>query len=152
MALNLKIITNRYDLEEKGMKRLESILRNDLIYKIRNFDRPIKETTQNVWGKYVKLIDKNGEICEHELQSWCVTVPIYVGIDIKKFTIDAKVFLHNYELSCLVDIEPNMKKWDDYTLYHLSDWDYLEDEFGEIIRNNRVTFIKHAIILKDSEG
>ena len=42
-----------------------------------------------------------------------------------------------------------MNKWKNCTLYQVGDWVFKTNSDGSIIKDNKVIFVKYALILKD---
>lgn len=130
---------------------LDKMLKNYLYGKILNFDRPIKETSENLLGKNVLLFDNNGAPIIYEIQTWQVTTYIPENTDYAKLTSKIQSSLKDYELKKLSEIEPDKSEWHKYTLHQLCDWQYLEDEQGCVVWSDKIILVKYAVILKDSE-
>lgn len=97
---------------------------------------------KNVWGNEIVHKGKT-----YELETWFVEVPFYE--DINSFIISARALVSSEEFYKLCKIELEMTKWKNYTLYQVGDWVFKTNSDGSIIKDNKVIFVKYALILKD---
>ena len=119
------------------------------------FERPIKETSNCIWGKEARIItptlNPNSPYEEkvYELETWHVKVPLME--DIFEFVPICREKLKKFMLNKLSEIEPDPSKWNQYTCCQLCDWDYLIDEHNNVLidSNNCITFVKYGVIVKD---
>lgn len=144
-------------------KQMENYLLNRLDT-IRNYSTGIKQTANEVWGKYVCRIQVNKKdnyifTDRQELENWYINFSLSVNAD--------EDDLHNliqqlkescYEKDCggiPLDERQN------YTCYQLCDWRFLESEEGFILKERKNvkgtvtsycgTIVKYAKILKNLE-
>lgn len=140
-------------------KELEIMLRNSLD-EIRNYSKPIYQTDKDVFGKEVRRVymDKKGEylVDTHELENWYIEVNMDANIGLTPF----KKLMQSIQASCyekdLGDI--SFEETENYTCYQLCDWQWLSDEYGQIIKERKnvrgatiayyATLVKYAIVLK----
>ena len=142
-----------------NIKQLENILKNMIYAEILNYPRVIKQSTNDVWGKYVirTYQDNNGAYHEDraELENWYCTFT---------FTEDTTLFNIIEECKKVCQEKDNqnftsVEEAENYTCYQLCDWIWLENEAGQIIRKivtsdgvkYEATLVKYAKILKDLE-
>ena len=116
---------------------------------------PIRQTTNDVWGKYVvRLVENNEE--RYELETWSITVAYDDKLTVRDISNE---FIKRVEELEQVKVPENPHK---YICYQLCDWQFLRGEDGLILRdigpsvhkNGReqwITLVKYARILKDAE-
>lgn len=121
---------------------------------ILKFERPIKETSQFVYGKEVHIprfslkSDTQPEVDVYELESWRVKVP-YIE-DIFEFIPACRNRLESFMQEKMYEKEPDSSKWKDYTCHQLYDWEFLEDENGIMLDSGGyLTPVKYAVILRN---
>lgn len=121
---------------------------------ILKFERPVKETSQFVYGKEVHIprfslkSDAQPEVDVYELESWRVKVP-YIE-DIFEFIPACRNRLESFMQEQMYEKEPDSMKWKNYTCHQLCDWEFLEDERGIVLDSNGyLTLVKYAVILRD---
>ena len=140
-----------------NIKELENMLKNIVYSEILNYPRFIKQSTNDVWGKYVirTYQDTNGEYQEdrNELENWYCTVTFSKDTKLDKIIEECKK-------SCQEKDNKNFTSVDEaenYTCHQLCDWRWLETELGQIIREivtsdgvkYQATLVKYAKVLKD---
>lgn len=135
---------------KRNLKDIEKELKNSLDY-IRTNSSPIKKTSDFIWGKNViRMKDLgNGEYerDEHELENWYISLPCNEETYIPTLVDCFKELVRQKDNPQLFTCE--IAK--DYTCHQLCDWQWLENDRGEMIQNGKVTLVKYAIILKDLE-
>lgn len=134
-----------------SQKEIEIKNKLDEILASRRFH--IKQSTNDVWGKDVKLhyYDKNKQeyiTDTYELESWYISLPVNEKTDTQTLIECFKHLIKEFEFNK----EKGLDNIDDYTCHQLCDWVWLESEEGHIIQNcGQVTIVKYAIILRDIE-
>lgn len=141
------------------LKEIESMLRNDVYFKVLNYPRFIKQSTNDVWGKYIVRVykDADGAYTEdrNELENWYCTVTFTEDTTLDKIIDECKK-------TCQEKDNQKFASWEEaknYTCYQLCDWRWLEDEAGQIIRKvvtsdgvkYAATLVKYAKVLRDIE-
>ena len=121
---------------------------------ILKFERPVKETSQFVYGKEVHIPkfslkpDAQPDIDSYELETWTVKVS-YIE-DIFEFIPSCRNRLESFMQEKMYEKEPNCNLWKDYTCHQLCDWGFLEDENGVILDSDGyLTLVKYAVILRN---
>ena len=139
------------------IKELEDALQNYAYSEILNYPRFIKQSTNDVWGKYVirTYQDNNGEYQEdrNELENWYHTLTFTKDIKLDKIIEECKMACQEKDNQNFTSVE----EAENYTCYQLCDWRWLEDEAGRIIRKTvtsdgvkyQATLVKYAKVLKD---
>ena len=142
-----------------NIKELERMLKNIVYVEILNYPRFIKQSTHDVWGKYVirTYQDTNGEYQEdrNELENWYCTVTFTKDLTLDKIIEECKKACQEKDNQNFTSVEEAKN----YTCYQLCDWRWLENESGQIIREivtsdgvkYQVTLVKYAKVLKDFE-
>ena len=142
-----------------NIKELERMLKNIVYVEILNYPRFIKQSTNDVWGKYVirTYQDTNGEYQEdrNELENWYCTVTFTKDLTLDKIIEDCKKVCQEKDNQNFTSVE----EAENYTCYQLCDWRWLENEAGQIIREvytpdgvkYQATLVKYAKVLKDFE-
>ena len=130
-----------------NLKEIEKHLKYSLDY-IRANNSPIKKTSDFIFGKKVLIpvLMPNGyETEEYELENWYITLPCSEETYIPTLIDCFKALVKQKD-------NPQSKTWEElknYTCHQLCDWEWLENEQGQIVQNGKVTLVKYAIILKD---
>lgn len=131
-----------------NLKEIEKHLKYSLDY-IRANNSPIKKTSDFVWGKdVVRMIDLgngNYETERYDLENWYISLPCHEDTYIPTLIDCFKELVKQKD-------NPQSKTWEElknYTCHQLCDWEWLENEQGQIVQNGKVTLVKYAIILKD---
>ena len=139
------MIYNKFKLQDLCHKYCTDILK---------FEKPVRETSQFVYGKEVHIprfslkSDAQPEMDVYELESWIVKVP-YIE-DIFEFIPACRNRLESFMQEQMYEKEPDFRKWDEYTCHQLCDWEFLEDERGIVLDSNGyLTLVKYAVILRD---
>ena len=139
------------------IKELEDALQNYAYSETLNYPRFIKQSTNDVWGKYVirTYQDNNGEYQEdrNELENWYHTLTFTKDIKLDKIIEECKMACQEKDNQNFTSVE----EAENYTCYQLCDWRWLEDEAGRIIRKTvtsdgvkyQATLVKYAKVLKD---
>lgn len=142
-----------------NIKELERMLKNIVYAEILNYPRFIKQSTNDVLGKYVirTYQDTNGEYQEdrNELENWYCTVTLTKDIKLDKIIEECKKACQEKDNQNFTSFEEAKN----YTCHQLCDWRWLENEAGQIIREiytsdgvkYQATLVKYAKILKDFE-
>ena len=140
------------------IKEYESILRNYVLADIMEYPRYIKQSINDIWGKYIRRLykDKKGDYHEdcHELENWYCTVRITKDMGLEDIVAECKAFCQEKDTQGI-----SLEESDNYTCHQLCDWQWLEGEDGKIIREVKTlhgveyqaTLVKYAKILKDLE-
>ena len=135
----------RFKLQELYNKHYKDILK---------FDRPVKESSEYVWGKEVHIpaptLNHDNPLGEdiHELETWMVKVP-YIE-DIFEFVPSCRNKLESFMQEKMYEKEPDCSLWKDYTCHQLCDWEFLEDENGVMFDSDGyLTFVKYAVIIRN---
>lgn len=143
------------------IKELENMLRNYSYAEILDYPRYIKQSTNEVWGKYIRRLykDEKGDYHEdrHELENWYITVTITKDTKLKDIIVQCKAFCQEKDTQGISSWEES----ENYTCHQLCDWRWLEGDDGKIIREGKhlrgqcieyyATLVKYAKILKDLE-
>lgn len=141
------------------IKELENALQNYAYSEILNYPRFIKQSTNDVWGKYVirTYQDNNGEYQEdrNELENWYHTLTFTKDMKLDKIIEECKMACQEKDNQNFTSVE----EAEDYTCYQLCDWRWLENEAGQIIRKittsdgvkYQATLVKYAKVLKDPD-
>ena len=116
------------------------------------FERPIKETSNYIWGKEAHIptlsLDPDSLYDTYELETWTVEVPFVE--DIFEFVPVCREKLKKFIENKISEEEPDSSKWNQYTCHQLCDWRFLEDESGVMLNsNNCIIFVKYGVIVKD---
>lgn len=121
---------------------------------ILKFERPVRETSQFVYGKEVHIPrfslkpDAQPDIDIYELETWIVKVP-YIE-DIFELIPSCRNRLESFMQEKMYEKESDSRKWKDYTCHQLCDWEFLEDENGVILDSDGyLMFVKYAVILRN---
>ena len=142
------------------IKEYENMLRNYYYAEILDYPRYIKQSNNDVWGKYIRRLykDEKGEWCEdcHELESWYIMVPITKDMKLEDIVAECKAFCQQQDTQGI-----SVEESENYTCHQLCDWQWLESDDGKIIREGKhlrgqcieyyATLVKYAKILKDLE-
>lgn len=141
------------------IKEIGNLLRNIYLAKILDYPRFIKQSTNDVWGKEIHRLYKNAEgvYCEdcQELENWYCTVTFAEDTKIEDIIAECKVFCQEKDTQGILSWEEG----EHYTCHQLCDWQWLEGEDGQIIREVKTprdviyqaTLVKYAKVLKDLE-
>lgn len=139
------MIYNKFKIQDLCHKHNIDILK---------FDRPVKETSQFVYGKEVHIPrfslkpDAQPEVDVYKLESWRIKVP-YIE-DIFEFIPSCRNRLESFMQGKMYEKEPDSMRWKDYTCHQLCDWEFLEDENGVILDSDGyLMLVKYAVILKN---
>lgn len=140
------------------IKELENALQNYAYSEILNYSRFIKQSTDDVWGKYVIRLHKD---CDNdmytedraELENWYSIVTFTENTALNKIVEDCRKACQEKDNQNFTSVE----EAENYTCYQLCDWRWLEDETGRIIRKTvtsdgvkyQATLVKYAKVLKD---
>lgn len=140
---------------------VESYLKNSLA-EITDVIRP-KQTSEHVWGKEICRVypDKNGVYFsdeKHELENWYIG--LNMGANICKRELDE--LIQQVKSDCQqkeLESIPQNDNMGDYTCHRLCDWSWLEDEQGNILKEQKnvrgetvayqAKLVKYAKVLKD---
>lgn len=122
------------------------------------FERPIKETSQFIWGKEARIptlpLNPNSPYKEeiYELETWHVKVPFVE--DIFEFVPACRKALEDFMKDKVSEKEVDSSKWNQYTCHQLCDWNYLTDETGNVLidLNNCITFVKYGVVVKTCDN
>ena len=127
---------------------------NSVYTDILKFERPVRETSQFVYGKEVHIPrfslkpNTQPEVDIYELESWRVKIP-YIE-DIFEFIPTCRHRLESFMQEKMHEKEPDCSLWKDYTCHQLCDWEFLEDKRGSIFDSDGyLTFVKYAVILRN---
>lgn len=130
------------------------------LYNITNYEKPIKQSNEKVFGKYVRrvyFVNQEPEVDVQELENWCVTVNMSANISLTEF----KNLINLAKESCYEKDLGNipLEETKNYTCYQLCDWVWLSDEKGFILKERKNekgetvayygTLVKYAKILKN---
>lgn len=142
-----------------NIKELERMLKNIVYAEILNYPRFIKQSTNDVFGKYVirTYQDTNGEYQEdrNELENWYYTITLTKDIKLYKIIEECKKACQEKDNQNFTSVEEAKN----YTCHQLCDWIWLKNESGQIIREinaadgvkYQATLVKYAKVLKDFE-
>lgn len=116
------------------------------------FERPIKETSNYIWGKEAHIptlsLDPDSLYDTYELETWTVEVPFVE--DIFEFVPACRNALEIFMREKISEKESDPSKWDQYTCHQLCDWEFLEDENGVIIDSDGyLILVKYAVIIRN---
>ena len=140
------------------IKEFENMLRNYSYAEILDYPRFIKQSTRDIWGKYICRFgkDEKGDYYEErqELENWYCTVKITENTKLKDIIDECKAFCQEKDIQGI-----SLEESDNYTCHQLCDWTWLEGDDGKIIRECKTlhgveyqaTLVKYAKILKDLE-
>ena len=133
---------------KRNLKEIEKELKYYLDYIITN-NSPIKKASDFVWGKDVIRMKDLGEGKYDEgrfqLENWYISLPCNEETYVPTLVDCFKELVRQKD-------NPQSFTWEiakDYTCHQLCDWNWLENDKGEIVQNGKVTLVKYAIILKD---
>lgn len=110
-----------------------------------------KHTCQDVWGKEVRIINKNNEEKIYPLQNWYITLKYDDNTTIDKLIENFSFLAKQKELAEFIkfqDKHPEVPK-ENIVIEQLCDWQWLTDDHDMIVRkDNSITLVKYAVVVE----
>lgn len=138
-------LNNSEQLKDTIRKCFESQLRESLDDIRTRFVRKIEQTSEDIWGATVIRRKEDNTTITDELDTWKITLSITSDMDIKTVCD-----MFAYCAYCYDERQQSYyhKHCEDYRCHRLTDWVWLSDECGNIIKDGQATLVKYAKILK----
>lgn len=124
------------DIEKEVRKILNDVLQN--------VNRKIKQTSNNVWGRWV-VRNKKGEVIRIPLQTWNIQIhapKTYDEVSLNRLYKTMKKKIEEVENVPCDD-------YDKYTCYQLADWNFRTNQAGNAVWDGKIILVKYATILED---
>ena len=138
------------ELNKFNVYQYEQDLKNHLSFVI-DYARPVASSSMDVYGKNIIRTFQIGEpnlygTDYHELENWYITLPLGEGTNVETLLDCFHHLAQEYEYRKIHEVGED---YQNITLHHLCDWRFLEDDEGHLIRNNTVTLVRYAKVLRN---